>query len=90
MCLLRLAAERRLTTLESFVQECLQVVTTMNANVAQQLLNHLQQDNVMEGDHCQQPIKPPHPQSHSLKAHDDSVSKKLHVCTYRIITLLSY
>lgn len=71
--MIRLAAERQLTSLESFIQECLQVVTAMNANVAQQLLNHLQ-DNVITGDQYQEPVKPPDPQSHSPEAHDDSVS----------------
>ena len=72
-CLCRLAAERRLSSLDSFIQECLQVVTTMNANVAQQLLSHLQ-DDVTDGDQ-QRPVKP-----HGLphEAHDESVSCIMH------------
>ena len=69
--LVRLTAERRLTSLDSFIQECLQVLTALNTNVAQQLLNHLQ-DDVINDD--QQPVKPSHPQGHSPKAHDDTVS----------------
>ena len=73
-----MAAEQQLTSLESFIQDSLQVVTIMNANVAQQLLNHLQ-DEIIEDDQHQQPAIPLHPQSHSLEAHGDSVSC---VCTY--------
>ena len=69
--MVRLAAERRLSSLDSFIQECLQVVTALNTNVAQQMLNHLQ-DDVINDD--QQPVKPLHPHSHSPKAHDDTVS----------------
>ena len=67
-CLVRLTAERRLASLDSFIQECLQVVTALNTNVAQQLLNHLQ-DDVINNDQ-----QPPHPQGHSPKAHDNTVS----------------
>ena len=68
----RLAAERQLTSLESFIQECLQIMMAMNCHVAQQLLNHLQ--DVTGGDQAQQPVKPPHPQGHSSEVNDDSVS----------------
>ena len=44
----------------------------MNCHVAQQLLNHLQ--DITGDDQAQQPVKSPHPQSHSAEAHDDSVS----------------
>ena len=73
ICSHRLAAETQLNSLDSFIQECLQVVTAMNANTAQHLLNHLQ-ENVMEDNQTQQPVKSPPPQSYSPKAHDDSVS----------------
>lgn len=66
-CYNRLAAEGQLTTLESFVEECLHVVTMMSGSVAQQLLFYLQDETSTSQ---QQPI---HPQRHSPTSTVDSV-----------------
>ena len=71
ICLIRSAAERQLASLDLFIQECLQVVTALNANVAQQLLNHLQ-ESFINDDH--QPVNPSQLQSHSAKSQDHTVS----------------
>ena len=63
----RLAAERQLATLESFIQECLHVMTMMSGSVAQQLLYYLQDETTTSQ------LQHVHPQRHSPASTVDSV-----------------
>jgi len=66
-CYTRLAAERQLATLESFMQECLHVTTMMSGSVAQQLLYCLQDETNTSQ------LQPVHPQKYSPALTVDSV-----------------